>query len=223
MPTNDFMDVPDELMEAASGGMANAITKSMAKWNRKAADLYPTPPDCIYSLAPHIRDLVPEGTTILEPACANGQISRALIDCGYDVVSYDLRPDPGYGVGGVDFLDRKNGMFEVDEFDCILTNPPFAAAVEFIERGLELSPVLILLLKSNYFHTKNRISLFESFTPSREYKLTWRPAFLEKERGKSPLMDCSWYVFERGRNAPYVEARPIERLMVPEGMDLGGL
>lgn len=219
----DFMDVPDELMEAASGGMANAIAKSMAKWNRKKADLYPTPPDCVYSLIPHIRDLVPEGTTILEPACANGQISKALEWCGYDVVSYDLRPEPGYGVGGVDFLDRENGVFEIDEFDCILTNPPFAAAVEFIKRGLELSPIVILLLKSNYFHTKNRIGLFREFTPSREYKLTWRPAFLEKERGKSPLMDCSWYVFERGRNSPFVEAMPIERLLLPEGTDTGGL
>jgi len=221
--SDDFMEVPEELMSPQGGGLSGAIIKSMAKWNRKPADLYPTPPDCVYSLVPHLEEFIPKGTTILEPACANGQIAKALEWCGYDVIGYDLRPDCGYGTGGVDFLDRSNGVFEVGEFDCILTNPPFSAAVEFIKRGLELSPTVVMLLKSNYYNTTNRRRFWGEFTPEWEFKLTWRPAFLEKERGKSPLMDCNWYVFTRDWAEDYTKFRPIERLLVPADADLGGL
>ena len=59
-----------------------------------------------------------------------------------------------------------------------------------------------------------------------ELNLTWRPAFLEKERGKSPLMDCMWVVWVRGHEGDCI-VRPIDRLLecpVNLGaMDMGGL
>lgn len=185
---------PDKL---SSGGIAGAIAASMAKWARKPADLYPTPPDCTYSLIPHIEDLVPAGARVLEPACADGQMSKALEEFGYVVDSYDLRPEVLYGIGGVDFLDRENGLFD-EGYDAVITNPPFKAAHLFIERALEVAPVAVMLLKAQYWNTNNRKALFRSCGVSRELNLTWRPAFLEAERGKSPLMDCMWVVFERG-------------------------
>lgn len=236
MEDDDFMHVPEELLApketvSKATGLAGAITASMAKWARKPADLYPTPPDCVYSLVPHIESFLPRGRTLLEPACAEGKISRALQACGYATADYDLRPDCGYGTGGVDFLDRANEFRIVDEFDggrteqeyaAVFTNPPFAAADEFIRRGLEVSPVVILLLKSNYFHVKKRLGLWVEHTPEWEFKLTWRPAFLEEERGKSPLMDCSWFVFNRDWGEEYTKARPIERVLEPP-MDYNGL
>ena len=225
---DDFWAVPDELLkpraEMVSGGLAGAIAKSMAKWVRKPADLYPTPPDCVYSLFPHIEDILPVGSTILEPACADGQLSRALQACGYETLDFDLRPDCGYGTGGVDFLECDAEETYGDEFDAIVTNPPFSAALEFIKRGLELSPVVILLLKSNYYNTKNRLKPWADHTPEWEFKLSWRPAFLEKERGKSPLMDCNWYVFTRDWDEDHSKFRPIERLLDPPNDDYyGGL
>lgn len=223
---DDFWDVDfsqfgvDEETIERHGGLAGAIAASMAKWTRKPADLYPTPPDCVWSLFPHIEDILPAGRRILEPACADGQLSRALDDCGYQVDSFDLRPDCGFGTGGMDFLDRDNefrivedcggGLIVKMEYDAVWTNPPFSAAEQFVIRGLEVSPRVILLLKSNYWHTKNRRKLWKSHQPSREYKLTWRPAFLESERGKSPLMDCSWYVWERGYEGDCITV-PIDR------------
>jgi hypothetical protein len=225
--TDDFWDVDfadfgvtDETIER-HGGLAGAIAASMAKWARKPADLYPTPPDCVYSLFPHIEDLIPAGSRILEPACADGQLSRALEECGYTVDSYDLRPDCGYGTGGIDFLDQANEfkiveehpeMIVKEEYRAVWTNPPFSAAEKFIRRALEISPVVVLLLKSNYWHTANRRKLWRETKPVREYKLTWRPAFLEKERGKSPLMDCSWVVWERGYDGDCITL-PIDREM----------
>lgn len=233
MDEDDFMYVPEELLAAPpkAVGLAGAIAASMAKWARKPADLYPTPPDCVYSLIPHIEDVLPRGSTILEPACADGQISRALRSCGYSTVDYDIRPDCGFGTGGVDFLDRANEYKIVEEFDggrmeqefaAVLTNPPFSVAEDFVIRGLEVSRRVILLLKSNYFHVQKRKGLWKAAHPEWEFKLTWRPAFLEKERGKSPLMDCSWFVFNRDWEQPYAKTIPIDRLVEPP-MDYGGL
>ena len=219
---DEFWAMPDEETVSKANGLAGAIAASMAKWARKPADLYPTPKDCVYSVIPHVESLMPRGMTILEPACADGQISQALRECGYETVDYDLRPEVAWGIGGVDFLDRENGVFEDDSYDIVFTNPPFVVAEEFVERGLEIAPVVILLLKAQYFHVKKRIKLWRKATPEWEFKLTWRPAFLEAERGKSPLMDCTWFVFTRDWDQPFAKTMPIERLMEPP-VDYGGL
>ena len=192
--------------------MAGAVVKSMAKWERKPAELYPTPPDCVVSLLPHLKSILPPGSVVLEPACADGNISKVLREHGYDTVDYDLRTDIKWGIGGVDFLNSP--IFDEAEFDATFTNPPFKLAAKFIERSLRISPVVVMLLKSNYFHTKGRRELFDRTRPYFEYKLTWRPAFLEDERGNSPLMDCSWWVWVRG-NTEDCRTKPIDRIQLP--------
>jgi len=184
-----------------SGGMSGAIQKSMAKWIRKPADLYPTPPDVTISLLHYIQDLLPPGRCVLEPACADGQMSKVLLDFGYNVASTDLRPDVKFGKGGVDFLDpAMNYEFDNRGYDAVITNPPFAAAADFIRRALEIAPFVAMLLKAQYWNTDNRKKLFRETKPYLELNLTWRPAFLEAERGKSPLMDCMWMVWVRGHD-----------------------
>lgn len=198
---DDFWDLPDDLdsiaIDNAPGGIAGAIAASMAKWARKPADLYPTPPDCTYSLLPHLEEFLPVGSHVLEPACADGQMSKALEEFGYIVDSTDLRPDVKYGTGGVDFLSDETYLPQ-DYYDAIITNPPFNAAEQFIRRALQHAPVVAMLLKAQFWNTKNRKALFRATRPALELNLTWRPAFLEAERGKSPLMDCMWVVWVRG-------------------------
>jgi hypothetical protein len=189
---------PTKYVIPSTGGLSGAIAASMAKWARKPADLYPTPPDCTYSLIPHVEEFLPAGSVILEPACADGQMSRALEEFGYEVISTDLRPDVAYGTGGIDFLAED---YEIPEgIDAVWTNPPFNAAALFIQRALEVAPVVVMLLKAQYWNTTNRKKLFRETKPWRIFSLTWRPAFLEAERGKSPLMDCIWVVWRRGHD-----------------------
>lgn len=153
-------------------------------------------------------------------------MTRPLREYGYDVDGYDLRPEVTGGQGGVDFLDRDNGVFDSDTYDAVWTNPPFVVAAPFVERALEIAPVAVMLLKSQYFHARTRGRLWDKHKPSRIYALTWRPSFLEAERGKSPLMDCLWVVWERGYTGDCVYDR-LDRLMeCPvniDGMDMGGL
>lgn len=229
-PEDDFWAMPPQdqmpaIRKAAAVGLAGAIAASMAKWARKPADLYPTPVDCTYSLLPHLVDLLPPDAKVWEPACADGQMVQPLREFGYNVMATDLRPTVAGGEGGVDFLGPDT-VYHRMQYDAVITNPPFVAAEQFIRRSLQVAPVVVMLLKAQYWNTKNRKKLFWETKPYKELNLTWRPAFLEAERGKSPLMDCSWLVWVRGHEGPCT-MEPIDRLLeCPvnlKAMDMGGL
>lgn len=182
--------------------VASAIIGSQRVHARKPADFYPTPADATWVLLNHLK--LPPGTRVKEPACGDGAMSRVLQAANLDVRSSDLRIDSGFGVGGVDFLKEPGGSA-----DWVITNPPFNVAAEFIEQALLVAPNAAMLLKSQFWHARSRIELFERHTPSEILPLTWRPAFLEKERGSSPLMDVIWVVWRRGgtgvpSTGPYV-------------------
>lgn len=182
--------------------LATATVESMKKWDRKPADVYPTPEECTQAVFNALG--IPPGTRIWEPACGNGKVSRVLRLNGLEVISTDLR-HTGYGEGGVDFLTAKCPP------DCkwIFTNPPFSIAEEFIRHALTMVPNVVMLLKSNYWHAGRCLALFENHRPTIEYRLTWRPAFLAAERGNNPLMDVSWCVW-RGSGGPAIW-RPLRK------------
>lgn len=190
------------------GGMAGAIVSSYKKWERKPADLYPTPVDGTESLIPVLKAMKrPDGQPIKrvwEPACGDGRLARVLEWHGFEVIATDLREYPGFGTGGLDFLcenpEEKWG-WDIGEIDAIVTNPPFSLAEEFIRRALSITPNVAMLLKQTYWNVGGRSTgLWFDHMPDLELKLTWRLAFLAKERGNSPLMDCMWNVWS-GDNA----------------------
>lgn len=205
---NEFDDLADNPRGVSS--VASAIIGSMQKWERKPADFYPTPPDVTYSLIPHIADILPSGSRVLEPACGDGAMAKALKVCGYSVDATDLREDSGYGRGGVDFLATDFS----GQYDALITNPPFVVADQFIRHGVTQARVFALLLKSQYWHAAKRRDLFRQFPPARVYPLTWRPSFLEKERGNSPLMDVLWTVWDAEYDGP-TTYEPIVRVTSP--------
>ena len=197
--------------------MATATTKSMAKWKRKPADYYPSPVDGTESLMPVVQEIVPAGGHIWEPACGDGRMSRVLEHHGYEVTSTDLREHSGYGEGGLDFLNddpMKKWGLDLGDVDMIVTNPPFALAEQFIRKALTITPNVAMLLKATYWNTKGRIGLFDECRPKLVLPLTWRLAFLEKERGSSPLMDCVWVVWHDG-DEDWCAYEPLPRRVYP--------
>ena len=160
---DDFWDVPGLGHNGGPAlGMSGAIAAAMQKWARKPADLYPTPIDCTYSLLPHIADLLPADALVLEPACADGMMVRPLEEFGYRVDGYDLRPDVTGGQGGFDFTEPDTVFEQAGSYDAVITNPPFAIAEKFIRRAIEEAPVAVMLLKAQYWNTKNRKKLFRT-------------------------------------------------------------
>lgn len=214
--------------------VAKAIITSMKTHKRKKSDFYPTPLAGTAAIIPILVQLgVLPGATIGEPACGNGAMARILKrDGGYKVIASDLR-HTGYGLGGVDYLkpDEDSGWTIAAEqglLDAIVSNPPFDVAEAFIRKAVGQAPLVAMLLKSNYWNTERGLKFYDQgFGPTGRYDVTWRLAFLEEERGKAPLMDCSWFVWRRGdpmidRPLPKPKhVEPLERLLTVMLADLG--
>lgn len=182
--------------EAKTGGMAGAIQASYRAWERKPSDFYPTPYDVTQSLMPIVKEMVSDGGKIWEPCSGNMDMTRVLEWHGYEVTSTDIR-ETGQGISGFDFLndDPQEKWGWIPDPEMIVMNPPFSLAAEFIERALSYTPNVACLVKIDYWNAISRLPLFERRRPTFFLPLTWRPAFLRKERGNSPLMNCAWVVW----------------------------
>ena len=198
-----------------SGGLAGAIQKSYRAWERKPADFYPTPFEGTESIMPVIKALVPPGAKIWEPCCGDMDMTRVLEWHGYEVTSTDIR-ETGQGIGGFDFLndDPAEKWGWIPDPDMIVMNPPFSLAAEFIERALSYTPNVACLLKIDYWNAISRLPLFREKMPKLFMPLTFRLAFLKKERGNSPLMNCAWGVWHDG-GEDFCAFEPLKKIAYP--------
>ena len=155
--------------------------------DREGTDFYPTPDNCTIALINFMKPS--KDKVIWEPACGEGHMSKCLESLGYSVISTTII-DQGFGLTGVDFLGemQKRG-------DLIITNPPFKLAEEFINHSISLDVPFAFLLKSQFWHSKRRMSLFNKHKPMAVLPLTWRPDFLFGKKSGSPTMDCLWTVW----------------------------
>jgi len=165
------------------------INGGNSDYGRVKSDFYPTPPEATQALLNFLN--IPKDQIIWEPACGEGHMAEVFEGNGYEIITSDINSF-GYGVSGVDFLNT-----ECKNCDWIITNPPFNLAEDFIKQCVKFQKPFALLLKSQYWHSKKRHSLFTTTKPKYILPLTWRPDFLFKERGKgSPLMDVLWCVWD---------------------------
>lgn len=185
--------------DESQAGLFNMPALSLAnggdKLNRKASDYYPTPSEVTHALMKFLYDQFwfDDQLSIHEPACGNGAMSEVIKQYGNPVFSSDIR-QTGYGQEEIDFLLPHNNF----GCDVIITNPPFNLSKKFIEIACSRSKIVCLLLKSQYWHAKGRYSLFVKHPPSYVLPLTWRPDFLNGERGGAPTMECIWTVWRKG-------------------------
>ena len=147
---------------------------------------------------------LPESTIIWEPACGQNHMVDVMRAYGYQVIGTDISD-------GINFLTASTPQ----GVSWIITNPPWSQAQDFIERCICSDKPFALLLKSQYWHAKKRLSLYRKYPPTHILPLTWRPDFLMGQRGGgSPLMDVMWCVWAlTGEVTRYI---PIEK---PSGRD----
>jgi len=182
-----------------------ALANGSGDHKRRELDFYPTPPNVTHALMQFLQ-LAP--TVVWEPACGDGAMSNVLAQYGHTVLSTDLR-ESGFGIGGVDFL-QDSGMCDLYAgCGAIITNPPFNVSGEFITTALRRAPIVAMLLKSQYWHAAKRAKLFEAHRPAYVLPLTWRPDFMNGERGGSPTMEVAWTVWIDGQHG--AEYRPLSR------------
>ena len=163
---------------------------------RAAHDYYATDPQAVEMLLA----LEPFSPLIWEPACGEGHISKVLQAHGHDVISTDLiyrgfgDPEP------MDFLTETFPDFEGD----IITNPPYSAGLEFVERALEtvrLGGKVAMFLKVQFLEGKRRGELFAKTPPRTVYISRSRLAcYKNGDLSTNPesAIAYAWYVWEKG-------------------------
>jgi hypothetical protein len=172
--------------------LADKIRDAKAQWERKPQDFYPTPANVTQALLDYMKFSGP--MRVHEPCCGEGHMAYVLERAGCEVTASDIEYT-GYGQGGVDYLTLPEGNPEFYDYDAVITNPPFSKAEDIIRRAMRDAPIVAMLLPSGYWHGVRRSMLFETRRPEIILSLTWRPAFLEEERGKNPLMNVDWVVW----------------------------
>lgn len=169
-------------------------------------DLYETPVCATETL---LRS-VPLPTNIWEPACGRGAIAKVLVKHGHSVTSTDL-VDYGYGLSGVDFLMEWRAPKGVE---CIVTNPPFKLANEFVRKSLDLVPRCIMLLRLAYLEGAGRSDIIDGHL-SRLLVGIERLPMMRRDGWDGPkksnaAQPFAWFIFER--NLPKRHTKTFERV-----------
>jgi len=187
-----------------TGGKSN-------NWDREENDYYATPPNDTRRFLKDYFD-ISNFKSVLEPACGEGHMSEVLKEFNDNVYSWDLI-DRGYQDKVVNFLEDEI----TEKFDLTITNPPFKYAVEFIEKGLEISNTVVILAKMQLLEGINRSEKLKDMPLKYIYGSSsrincWRGGInLNPKTNKawSGAMFLCWYVFENG-----YEGEPIYRWIV---------
>ncbi len=114
--------------------------------NKDSLDDFPTPPWATRAFLEHVigtKDLAKK--SCYEPACGAGHMAKVLAEYFGEIHATDVHP---YGFGGIhDFLSDETE----DEFDWVITNPPFRLAEEFVLKALQISREGVAILARTVF------------------------------------------------------------------------
>jgi hypothetical protein len=167
------------------------MSQRKSGYERKLNDSYETPEWVTLALCPHIE---PRPQQIWEPAAGTGKIARALCSAGFQVVESDIE-------SGQDFLTTTEGLAP-----CIITNPPYGLAEQFIEHALGLAEFVAMLLRTDFDHAKTRSYLFaECPSFAKKIVLTRRIKWFENSAGH-PSFNHAWFVWSRAHQGPPILA-----------------
>jgi hypothetical protein len=176
-----------------------------ASFAERGLDLYETPSVAVEALL-RVEHLPRH---IWEPACGRGAIVNVLRSAGHSVVATDIADyglpitPPGYW--NRDFLlepDAPEGT------ECILTNPPFQLAEEFVEHALELSPLVIMLLRLAFMESERRCHILEDRGLARIHVFRKRLPMMHRDgwegRKANSGMAFAWFVWDCVYRGPTV-------------------
>lgn len=105
-------------------------------------DLFSTPRYAVELLVPFLPDIHTLNLVVWECACGDHHITKVLRECGYNVVESDLKYAPEQN-----FLTHKTPPRLPY---VVVTNPPFSAKNQFLNRCIELDVPFALLIPISY-------------------------------------------------------------------------
>lgn len=155
----------------------------MAKnYQKPVHEYYPTPIDAIRPLLDLIQfESIKPNMRFAEP-CRG--IAKAIYNFLPDGSEYCELSE------GKDYLKSKWGVNP----DCIITNPPFSLAKEFLEKSLEEADVCIYLLRLGFLETMKRKEFHQAHPVNHLVVLSKRPSFTGD--GKTDGTGYAWYIYD---------------------------
>lgn len=149
-----------------------------SKEERAAHDLYETPQWCVDAFLKVVP--IRNDWTYLEPCRASGRIYNQM----------PLGSAWGEIREGVDYLTTDYGKV----FDCVMTNPPFLLAQEFVEKAHKDADVVIMLLRLGFLESQRRTEFWKQYPLTHLITLSKRPSFTED--GKTDGAGYGWFIWD---------------------------
>lgn len=147
------------------------------KSERNAFDTYETPEwavKCLFDLVP-----IKKGWSYMEPCRASGRFYNELpIGSAWA----EIRE-------GVDYLHTP-----YKRVDCIITNPPYSLAQEFVEKAHNDADVIIMLLRLGFLESMRREEFWKKYPLDNLITLSKRPSFTED--GKTDGSGYGFFVWD---------------------------
>lgn len=166
--------------------------------DKDSLDNFPTPPWATrallkYCLNKHSIDKM----KCLEPACNVGYMSNVLEENFKTVKSSDIF-DYGHGYEKSDFINSK---FKKNEFDWVITNPPFKLAEDFLFKANEIAKVgVALLVRTVFLESIGRYKKIFSINPPSQFaQFSERVPMIKGkiDRKASTATGYAWIIWEK--------------------------
>lgn len=144
---------------------------------------------------------------VLEPGAGKGVFVQALrawaLDtrrdvaiCAFDI-SKEVGPWPEADVSlHGDFLQDAFLARLARSFDLSLGNPPYSHALSFVQRSLQISDLVVFLLRQGFQSTAKRSSFFRETPPVGVWNLAHRLSFTGD--GNTDTADYCWIGWQKG-------------------------
>jgi hypothetical protein len=185
-------------MNALSASMGNA----RGRLRDRGDDIYETPAAAVEALL-RVESLP---THIWEPCCGSGRIVEVLTRHGHCVTASDLRGDR------IDFLMERCAPEGVE---AICTNPPFKNAADFVRHGLELAPMVVMLLRLGFLESAARSDLIDGGRLARVHVFADRLERMHRLGWEGPRSSSTtafaWFVWLREHSGPILLDRLTSR------------
>ena len=189
--TVSVADVKQTIEEVRRGIVTGVAMTPQAE---RGLDLYETPSPAIEALL-RAEPLPPD---LWEPACGPGAIVRVLRAHGHRVIGSDVADygDPTHFYGR-DFLMEQKAP---DGCGCIITNPPFMHANNFVRHAVTLAPRVIMLLRLAFLEGTGRSDILDGGTLARVYVFRNRLPMMHRNvwqgQQASSAMAFAWFVWD---------------------------
>ena len=169
------------------------------KAKRNACDFYPTPMEVVTNFITNYGIL--EGN-ILEPSAGNGNIVNVIKNKNNNITALELREEETINLSALadhvvigDFLKYE----PTQEYDYIITNPPFSMAQEFIEHCFKIkgeNTKIIMLLRLSFLESQRRYAFWKTHPVNKLYVLSKRPSFTGKGTDSAAY---AWFVWDNSK------------------------